>query len=152
MRLITAEYIMKIVQRTIRNTCYGLWLVTKKIWDTLQKYWIFHICELWSGILDLWSGQKPWLTPAVNLGEFRRVQLANPLSSPPRWCPWVCYDAKEGVEFGKQREATPAIQSLVKLQLWFLSLHWKICFWHNCSLTSCACSVGPALGQNTLMI
>ena len=34
---------------------------------------------------------------------------------------------------------------------WFLSLQWKTCLRQNCSLGSCACSEGPALGQNTLM-
>ena len=38
---------------------------------------------------------------------------------------------------------------LVKLQLWFLGLQWKTCLWQNCSLGFCACSEGPALGQNT---
>ena len=41
---------------------------------------------------------------------------------------------------------------LVKLQPWFLSLQWKTCLCQNCSLGSCACSEGPALGQNTLMM
>ena len=34
----------------------------------------------------------------------------------------VCSEAKERVGCGKQREATSRIQSLVKLQPWFLSL------------------------------
>ena len=42
--------------------------------------------------------------------------------------------------------------SLVKLQPWFLSLLWKTCIRQNCSLGSCACSEGPALAQNTLMM
>ena len=73
----------------------------------------------------------------------------------PRWCPWdlfrpikICLDAKEsGVR--KATEATAPIQSLVKLQSLFLSLRWKTCLRHNCSLVSGACSEGPALGQNT---
>ena len=44
------------------------------------------------------------------------------------------------------------IQSLVKLQPWFLSLPWKTCLRQNYSLGSCACSEGPALGQNSLMM
>ena len=52
----------------------------------------------------------------------------------------------------KQREATVHIQSLVKLQHWFLNLRWKTGIRQNCSLGSSACSEGPALGQNTLMI
>ena len=54
--------------------------------------------------------------------------------------------------FGKQWEATAPIQSLVKLQPWFLSLQWKTCFGQNYSLVSCACSEGPVHGQNTLII
>ena len=50
---------------------------------------------------------------------------------------------------GNQREATAPIQSIVKLQPWFLSLRWKTCLWQNCSLGSCACSEEPTLGQNT---
>ena len=61
----------------------------------------------------------------------------------------ICSDAKERVGCGKQGVATAAIQSMVKLQPWFLSLQWKTCLWQNCSLGFCACSEGPALGQNT---
>ena len=53
---------------------------------------------------------------------------------------------------GKQREATAPIQSLVKLQPWFLSLRWKNCVQQNCSPSSCASIEIPALGQNTLMV
>ena len=56
------------------------------------------------------------------------------------------------VEYGKQQEASAPIQSLVKLQPWFLSLQWKTCLQQKCSLGSCACSEGPTLGQKTLMI
>ena len=63
----------------------------------------------------------------------------------------ICSDAKERLVCGKHREATALIQSLVKLQPWFLILRWKTCHRQNCSLGSCACSEGPALGQNTLM-
>ena len=97
--------------------------------------------------------------PVVNFGEVRRVQLPNPLTSPLRWCPWdllrylkVSSGAKERMGCGKQREATAPIQSLVKLQPWFLRLRWKTCLRQNCSLGSCAFSEGPALGQKTLMM
>ena len=63
----------------------------------------------------------------------------------------VCSDAKERVACRKKRDATAPITSLVKLQPWFLSLWWKTCLRQNCSLGSCACSEGPALGQNTLI-
>ena len=59
----------------------------------------------------------------------------NPVSSPPRWCPWdifrsskVCSDTKKRVGCGKQRKL-PHLLSLVKLQTWFLSLRWKTCLW-----------------------
>ena len=61
----------------------------------------------------------------------------------------VCLGVEERVGCGKQREATALIQSLVKLQPWFLRLRWKTCLRQNCSLDSCAGSEGPALGQNT---
>ena len=60
--------------------------------------------------------------------------------------------SKERVGCGKKREATTTIQSLVKLQPWFLRLRWKTSLRQNCSLGSCTCSEGPALGQNTDMI
>ena len=44
------------------------------------------------------------------------------------------------------------IQSLVKLQSWFLSLRWKTCLQQNCSLDSGTCSEVPALGRNILMM
>ena len=44
------------------------------------------------------------------------------------------------------------IQSLVKLQPWFLSLRWMTCLWQNFSQGSSACSEGPTLVQNTLMV
>ena len=46
----------------------------------------------------------------------------------------------------------PHLFILVKLQLWCLSLRWKTCHRQNCTLGSCVCSEGHALGQNTLMI
>ena len=54
--------------------------------------------------------------------------------------------------YGKQQEATVPIQSLVKLQPWFLSMRWNTCLRQNCSVGSCACSEGPVFGQNTLMM
>ena len=50
---------------------------------------------------------------------------------------------------GKRREATAPIQSLVKLQPCFLRLRWKTCLQQKCSLGSCVCSEGPALGQDS---
>ena len=52
----------------------------------------------------------------------------------------------------KQRESTAPIKSLVKLQPWLLSLRWNTCLRQNCSLGFSACSEGPAIWQNTLMI
>ena len=88
----------------------------------------------------------------VNLGEVRRAQLAKSTLLTSTLVPWdlfrsfkVCSDAKERVGCRNQWEATAPIQSLVKLQPWFLSLRWKACLWQNCSLGFCTCSEGPAL-------
>ena len=95
----------------------------------------------------------------VNFSEVQRVQLAKSTLLTSTWCPWdlfrsfkVCSNAKERMGCRKQWEATAPILSLVKLQPWFLSLQWKTCLQQNCSLGSCACNEGPALGQNTLMM
>ena len=107
---------------------------------------------------DFWSGQKRnwYLTPVVNFGEVRRAQLAKSTLLTSKLVTLgsfkVCSYAKERVGFRKQREATAPIQSLVKQQPWFLSLWWKTCLRQNCSLGSCTCSEGPALGQNTLIM
>ena len=93
-------------------------------------------------------------------GEFRwsREGIVSQIHSPPAstLVPWdllrsfkVYSDAKERVRCGKQREATAPVQSLVKLQPWFLSLWWKTCLRQNCSLGSWACSEGPALGRTS---
>ena len=95
----------------------------------------------------------------VNFGEVWGGGAVSQIHSPHlHWCPWdlfrsfkVCSDAKERVGCGKQWEATTPIQSLVKLQPWFLSLQWKTCLRQNCSLGSCVYSERPALVQNTLM-
>ena len=44
---------------------------------------------------------------------------------------------------------TAPIESLVKLQPWFLNFRWKPCLRQNINLGSCTCSEGTALGQNT---
>ena len=111
--------------------------------------------EGWLGFPDLWSGQKPWwnwyLTPVVNFGKVQRAQLAKSTLLTSMLVPLgsfkVCLDAKEGVGCRMQREATTPIQSLVKLQPWFLSLRWKMCLRQNCSLGSCACSKDLPLGR-----
>ena len=110
------------------------------------------------------SGSLTWsktlmkviFTPVVNFGDVRRAQLAKSTLLTSTLCPWdlfrsfkVCSDVKERVGWGKQREITAAIQKLVKLESWFLCLRWKTCLRQNCSLGSCACSDGLALGQNT---
>ena len=77
----------------------------------------------------------------------------------------IYWDAKERMRCGKQRKTTASIESLVKLQPWFLSLLWKTClrqtatlvpafsvddpaFGHNCHLGSWVCSRRPVFGQN----
>ena len=117
------------------------------------KFCILSILFLWCKI------QKPWwnwyLTPVLNFGEVRRVQLAKSthlhvgaLGSFQIF--QVCSDAKERVGCGKQREATAPIRSLVEMQPWFLSLRWNTCLWQDCSLGSCTCSEEPTLGKKTL--
>ena len=90
----------------------------------------------------------------MNFDEVRRAQLAKSTfltSSLVHLGSVKIYsDAKKSVGCGKQWEATAPIHSLVKLQPWFLNLRWKTCLLQNCCLGSCACSEGPALGQNTL--
>ena len=127
--------------------------------NTTKIYWIVNCKKsVVIGFPDLCSGQKSWwnwcLTPVANFGEVRRAQLARSTLLTSRWCPWdffrsfkVCSDAKERVGCGKQREAIAPIKSLVKLQPWFLSLRWKTCLRHNCSLGFSTCSEGPAFGQ-----
>ena len=75
--------------------------------------------EGWLRFPDLWSGQKSWwnwyLTPVVNFGQVRRVQLAKStlltfmqswfLSLRWKTCHWA------------------------ELQPWCLSLQWKTCPW-----------------------
>ena len=73
-----------------------------------------------------WAAGWNWyLTPVVNFGEVRRAQLAKSTLITSTLVPLgsfkVCSDAKERVGCGKQRETTAPIQSLVKLQPWFLS-------------------------------
>ena len=138
------------VLRRMIYCLYDIWWP----YDNRKGDWDFRISDLvknpdGSDILPLWwisvkSGGPSW---------------PSPLSSHPSWCSWdlfrsfwVCSDAKERVGFGKQREATAPIKSLVELQPWFLSLRWKTCLRQNCRPGSCTCSEGPALGQNTLMM
>ena len=103
---------------------------------TMVVYYIAG--EGWLGFPDLLSGLKPWwniyLTSVVNFGEVRKAQLAKSTLLTSTFVPLGCYqifnicpDAKERVGCGKQREATAPIQSLVKLQPWFLSLRCKTC-------------------------
>ena len=113
----------------------------------------------WLGMPDLWSGQKPrwiwYLTPVVNFGEVRRAQLAKSTLLTSKLVPLgsfkVCSDAKQRVG-AESNGNLPHIQSLVKLQPWFLSLRWKTCLRQNSSPGSCDCSEGPVLGQNTLIM
>ena len=88
-----------------------------------------------------------------SIGEINRISfecIQNSILGP--WdlfrCFKVCSGAKERVGCRKPREATVPLQSLVKLQPWFLSLQWKTWLRQNCSLDSRTCSEGPALGQN----
>ena len=103
------------------------------IWSKTLKELIFNPCGWILVSLEGPVSQSTLLTSTlVPLGSFH-----------------IYSDAKERVGCRKQWEATAPIESLVKQQPWFLSLGWKTCLWQNCSLGSCACSKGPALGQNT---
>ena len=119
--------------------------------------------EGWLVFPDIWSGQKLWwnlyLTPVTNFGEVRKAQLVKStlltstlVSLGSFQIFKICSGAKERAGSGKQWEATAPIQSLVKLQPWFLSLRWKTCLRQNCTIGSCSCSEGPTLCQNTLMM
>ena len=75
----------------------------------------------------------------VNFGEVRRAQLAksNFLTSTlvPLGSFQICSNAKERVGCGKQHETPAPIQSLVKLQTWFLSFAVEqLRFGQKCSL------------------
>ena len=77
----------------------------------------------------------------MNFCEVRRAQLDKSTLLTSKLVPLgsfhtfkVCSGAKERVGCGKQREATASIQSLVKLQLWFLRLRCKTCLRQNYSL------------------
>ena len=147
-----------------------------KFWLIICKYmhlfvsWMNFIVNIYLFIYIWWrrvigiSRSVIWSKSLMELifspcGEFRWSPevLVSQIHSPhPTLGPLgsfnVCLDAKERVGCRKHREATAPIQSLVKLQPWFLSLRWKTCLRQNYSLGFCACSEGPALGQNTLMI
>ena len=56
------------------------------------------------------------------------------------------------MECGKRQEATAPIQSLIKLQPWFLSLWWKTCLWQNCSLGSWVCGGRPAFDRTATLV
>ena len=53
-------------------------------------------------------------------------------------------------EWGAEKNGK--LPHVFSLQPWFLSLRWKIWLRQNCSLGFCACSEGPAIGQNILMM
>ena len=118
-----------------------------------ESDWDFRISDL---VKNPGGTVKP---PVVNFGVVRKAQLAKSTLLASTLVPLgsfqifkVCSDAKERVGCERQREATAPIQSLVKLQPWFLSLRWKTCLQQNCSLGSCASTERPALGQDTLMM
>ena len=115
--------------------------------------WYFRISDLVKTLMELifspccefrWSPEGPVIqiySPYLHVGAPGIFLKLN-----------VCSDAKERVWWGKHRDGTALIQSLVKLLPWFLTLRWKTCLPQNCSLGSCAYSEGPALGLNTLMM
>ena len=131
--------------------------------------------EGWFGFPNIWSGQKSlwkwYLTPVVNFGEVRRAQLAKStphlhVGAPGSFRSFkVCSDAEVRVGCGKQppysipgktAALVPEFEvedvPSAELEPWFLILWWKTFLPQSCSLYSCDCSEGPALGQNTLMM
>ena len=145
-------------------TCGGVLIWGKHYYRAFLKksvkFNIYVESERSLGFPDFWPGQKPrwnwYLTPVVTFSEVRRAQIVkSTLLTSMLWPLWsfkISSDTEEREGCGKQREVTAPIQPLIKLQPWFLSLRWKTCFRHTCSLGFCAFSEGPALGQNTLMM
>ena len=104
-------YIRRRFDRKIWHNCH---LIIKKVCnDYVTRIKISYLQgggRRWLGFPDIWSDQKPWwnwcLTPVVNFGEVRRVQLAKSTLLTSSLMPLgsfeVCSDAKERVGYGKQ--------------------------------------------------
>ena len=102
------------------------------------------------------SGSLIWSKSVMKLtfnpcGEFRRSVEDSDKSTllTSTWCPWnlsrsfkVCFNTKERVGCGNQREATAPIHP------WSLSLRWETCLWQNCNLGSWVSSGRPDFGRN----
>ena len=122
--------------------------------------YLFIYCIRWRRVIGI-SGSLMWSKTLMELifnpyGEFQCSPEGpvRQMHSPHLHvgAPGIFSHLLRSVQMLKQREATAPIQSMVKLQPWFLSLRWKTCLLQTCSLGSCACSERPGLGQNTLMI
>ena len=101
-------------------------------------------------IFNPWCGEFRW-SPEGPVSQIHSPHLH-------AGAPGITSDLLRSVQMLKRewvKKATKSYRnysSLVKLQPWFQSLWWKTCLRQNCSLGFCACSEGPALGQNTQMM
>ena len=70
---------------------------------TVQKF--MKICKIGEMIL-IFSSQISILVhcAVVNFGEVRRASQPNPVSSPPRWCPWDLFISYKVLSGAKERE------------------------------------------------
>ena len=96
------------------------------------------------------------IIPVVNFGEVRRTHLAKSTLLTSTLVPrGIVSDLLKFVQMLKREWGAESNGKLPHLfyhilQPWFLSLRWKTCLRQNCSLSSCACSEGPALAQKIL--
>ena len=92
----------------------------------------------------------------VNFGEVQRAQLAKSTLIISTLVPLVSFKVfqmqKREWNAESNGKLPQPIQSLGKLQPWFLSFQWKTYFRQKFSLGSCPCSEVPALGHNKLMM
>ena len=90
----------------------------------------------------------------VNFGEVRRAQLAKSTllitTLAPLWS-FQMLKRESGVWKATGNYRTYSMPGKTATLVPVL-LRWKTCLRKNCSLGSCACSGGPVLGQNTLVM
>ena len=98
------------------------------------------------GFPDLLPGQKP----VVNFGEVQRAQLAKSTLLTSTWCPWDHFSLTS-IQILKREWGAESIGKLPHLFIpgKTAALVPEFAFSRTTALGSCACSEGPALGQNT---
>ena len=125
-----------------RTCSWGRWLVGisgSPIWSETLIERIFNPC-----------GKFRW-SPAGPVSKIRSPQLH--ADAPGTFTDLLSSLQMLKREWGAEsKRSYRTHSSLVKLQSWFPSLRWKTFLRQNWSLGSCACSEGPGLGQNTLMM